>query len=488
MNAWQKTGYVLGRITAPILIVALGVGGLLVFGQKPPTQEKPAAAPRRTLVETVAVRAFDGSFRIEVEGVAIPLRQIQTSSQVAGIVTMKSADCRGGRYVSAGQSLIKIDSTDYVLEQDRLQAQWEQATETLAEVDVQIENTTALLGLAEEDVALQQRNLERVKVLFGRSASTDAGLDDAREQELASRNARQMLRNQLKADQQRKKSQQAAQKLVQAQLKRAETDLARTSVQAPVSGTIVTTDVEEGDYVKVGDPLFRTNDTDDMEVSCQLRVDELYWIWLQAGTFGSSSSTSADATFEIPQTPVEIAFEFQGVEYLWRGELSRYAGNGLDPATRTVPCRVLVKDPTDVRIGGDGERGIIAPPTLFSGMYLKVRIPIESPVPLVEVPATAVQPSGEVWLVRDGALDIEPVAVARIHGGSVLLRPSANGPQPGEQVVVSPLAGPVQGLQVEAVRPDSPRERAAAEDTNRPSPRTGSVPQPAAPQPEGGSR
>src|SRR5690606_9942159 len=267
----HRAGYILGRIVAPILILALGVGGLLVFGQKPEKQEKPAETAQPTLVEVVPAEAFQGSFDIEVEGVSLPLRQVQTSARVAGQIIMKSAQCRGGHYVEAGERLITIDPTDYALEVERLQVQLEQAEENLAATAIDIGNTQELIKLATEEVTLQQRNLNRVESLDRRGASTDAALDEARRLELTSRNALQTLQNQLKSQQQQKKTLTTARSLAATQLKRARTDLERTGVSAPVAGTIVTTDVEEGDYVKVGDPLFRINDTDDMEISCQLR-------------------------------------------------------------------------------------------------------------------------------------------------------------------------------------------------------------------------
>lgn len=474
MTRIQTIGYVLGRVIAPILIVGLGIGGLLVFGQKPAKQEKPAADIPKAIVEVVSAESFDGIFHIEVDGVAVPLRQVQSSARVAGLITMKSDQCRGGMYVDAGDVLIEIDRTDYELEEERLQVQLEQANENLAEVAVDLENIQHLIELAQEDAKLQQRNLQRKRDLLGRGASTDAAIDEALKLELSSRNALRTLQNQQKTHEQRQKTLAAARKLATTQLKRAESDLTRTTVAAPVSGTIVQADVEQGDYVKVGDPLFRTNDTDDMEVSCQLRVEELYWIWMQAGTFSPGTINPDEAVFEVPPTPVDVVFEFKGIEYLWKGELSRYEGTGLDPSTRTIPCRVLVKEPTDVQIAGGGARGLVSPPTLFSGMYVKVRVPVDPPIPLVAVPNTAVQPGGDIWLVRDGALDIEDVTVARMNGDSALLLPSQNGPQPGESVVVSPMAGPTQGMEVHPINPNSPMERAAAEAAAMPSPESNS--------------
>jgi hypothetical protein len=156
----------------------------------------------------------------------------------------------------------------------------------------------------------------------------------------------------------------------------------------------------------------------------------------------------AEATFEIPSLPVEVAFPFRDVEFVWNGVLSRHDGTGLDPATRTVPCRVRVDEPTDVRLNGNAASAAVIPPTLFSGMYVKVRIPINASVPLLRVPLTAVRPRGEVWLVREDRLAIVPVEVARNENDWAHLRVTREGPQVGEHVITSPLAAVEAGMPV----------------------------------------
>jgi len=466
------------RLLAPVVIIAAGIGGFVVFGQRPEaapreTQEDVAAA-----VETAPIEPSDGRITIKVDGVAVPYRQVTHSAEVAGRVTKKVADCRAGHYAEAGEFLMEIDPTDYQLEVERLNVEIQQADENLAEVDVDLANTQSLIELAKEDLRLQQQNLQRVQRLAARSATTDTQLDTARMEELASRNALQSLQNQLNTLKQRNKTLQAAKKLAQTALRRAEVDVARTKVSAPLSGTLVSVEVEEGDYVKEGDPLFTMNDTQTMEVSCQLRVDELYWVWLQAGTFGASprvatrglevATRGRESVFEIPNVPVEVAYPFRDAEYVWSGVLSRYDGTGLDPNTRTIPCRVRVDEPTNVRVGV-GTAGAVAPPTLFSGMYVDVRIPIETPVPMLRVPLTALRPGGELWVVRDGHLDIVSVDVARKEGDAALLRMSTEGPQVGERVVTSPLAAVEDGM---AVR-DMSTEDAASVASDEPDPAVG---------------
>ncbi len=261
----------------------------------------------------------------------------------------------------------------------------------------------------------------------------------------------QTLQNQLARYGSRKKSLEAAEQLAAAQLRQAEVDLERTTVVAPLTGTIIEHLVEEGDYVKVGDPLFRMNDTQQMEVACDLRVEELYWLWLQADNFSPSREVAAPELLEIPHAPATVIYKFAGVEYQWEAVLSRYGGTGIDPATRTVPCRLLVENPRAVTVRGDETVAPVALPTLFPGMYVHIRLPIRPPRPLVAVPMRAVRPGREIWLVRDGRLQIRPIVIARVIGETALLEPTPDGVAAGDLVVTSPLALVRDGMPVEVL-------------------------------------
>jgi multidrug efflux pump subunit AcrA (membrane-fusion protein) len=127
--------------------------------------------------------------------------------------------------------------------------------------------------------------------------------------------------------------------------------------------------------------------------------------------------------------------------------------------TRTVPIRVIVTEPTNVTFNNIAEssgRGptrpaAVVPPTIFSGMYVKVRIPIRPVMPLVEIPRKALQPGEKVWVVQDGRLRIREATVVRSMGSSVLVRQGTEGLNPNDRVVVSPLARVQDGMAVNEV-------------------------------------
>jgi len=280
-------------------------------------------------------------------------------------------------------------------------------------------------------------------------------LDEGQRLELSSRNALQTLQNQVASLRQQKRTLTAGRELVNVNLERAQVDLGRTRIVSPVAGTIVEDMAEQDSYVAKGGPLVRLNETSRMEIQCSLSVDQLYWLWLQAGVLSPGQTVGPESLLELPRTPVTVAFAFEGIECLWDGVLSRYEGSGLDRDTRMVPCRVRVDAPTQVRTkAGSPRQAGITLPALFSGMYVTIKIPVRPPIPLLSLPLSALRPDGHVWIYRAGKLWIEPVKKSLVEENQVLIRPSkAAGLQSGDQVVVSPLSYAVRGMRVALEKP-----------------------------------
>ncbi len=117
------------------------------------------------------------------------------------------------------------------------------------------------------------------------------------------------------------------------------------------------------------------------------------------------------------------------------------------------PCRVVVDEPEKTRVRAVNGQSAVSPPTLLSGMYVTVRIPINSPVPLLEVPAEAVRPGEQLWIVRDGKLRVNRFApLVRVDGNSALVQQDGCSLKAGDQVVTSPLASVSDGMPVAQLR------------------------------------
>ena len=475
-----KALHVVANVVGAILILGLGVAGYLFFGRKPevPTDtSKQDAANIAPLVDVAVVRPWDQPFHLDIDGEASTYRILTVGAEVTGRVADKPETTRSGTFVNEGDVLFEIDAVNYQLEEQRLQARVVQATEELKSVDVDIQNSSTLLKLAQEENQLQKNHLERIRSLYTKKAASESDMDNAIQKELTSRNAMQMQQNQFNTFLQAKKTKDASLKLAQAELKRTITDLERCKILAPITGRIVDDMKEEGDYVKPGDPLVHISDSSRMEIKCSLKSEELAWVWQQGLTMNPPPIATSETAeleknttdekkldpFKIPKVPCEIAFEFQGVETIWDGYLSRYEGTGMDRATRMFPCRVVVEEPEKTRTRSIDGQSSVSPPTLLSGMYVTVRIPITSPVPLLQVPAESVRPGEQLWIVRDAKLNITSVTLVRVDGESALVRPEGGSLKVGDKVITSPLASANNGMPV-LIREESQVIKSAAKD------------------------
>lgn len=466
------------NILGSVLILGLGIFGLMFFGRSPevPTDSsKLNAAGVAPLVETAPVVVWDKPFHLDIDGEASTYRVLTVGAEVTGRILQKSEFSRSGSFVNKGDLLFEIDPVNYQLEEQRLMARMTQAEEELKAIEVDIENTSRLLQLAKEDNDLQKDHLDRIRSLYNRKATSETELDNAARQELTARNAVQTQQNQLNTLTQTKKTKEAALKLAQAELERTRVDLQRCRITSPITGRIVDDVKEEGDYVKPGDELVHISDSSRMEVKCSLKADDLAWIWqhtqkMYPKPIQTSESAAAEGVddgrktdpFQIPNVPCEIAFEFEGVETIWDGMLARYEGTGMDRATRMFPCRVVVDNPEKTRVQSSGGETSVAPPTLLSGMYVTVRIPITSPITLLQVPSESIRPGEQLWVVRDGKLKIVPIQLVRVDGQTALVRQENSLLTSGDQVIVSPLASISDGMAIQTaadvknISPDVP--------------------------------
>ena len=191
------------------LLLAIGLAGC---GGKPDgTAAKPA--PPATPVTAFKAASVPLDVTEETLGTLEALIDPKIGAEVAGRVTALIA--HGGDRVTKGQRLAELDPTDF---------------------QIQGQTDAAEITRLESLVAQAERFAERQQNLVAKGFISRNGADDA----LAQRDA---LRAQLAT--------------ARARSGTSRSNLARTKVVAPVDGIVETQIVSPGDYVKVGDPLFR---------------------------------------------------------------------------------------------------------------------------------------------------------------------------------------------------------------------------------------
>jgi multidrug efflux pump subunit AcrA (membrane-fusion protein) len=457
------------------LIVSLGVAGAIWLARLKPTPDSVPVVKTDPLVETTPLEAHHAGLTVDVEGVVVPYREVTISAEIAGRVQNKEERVKPGHFVRRGERLLELDPRDYELDKERLAKEYKQAGTMIDELDVEVENTKTLLDLAKRDLELQMHEVERIKGLSGVISASE--FDKAKRAELAARNTLAGFENQLRMIATKRVRMESGQELVGAQLEKAERDLARTTVESPIDGVIIEEMVEQDSYVQKGANLLLIEDTSAVEVRCQLRMDELYWLWRQQPSEPAVGEDETEQGYQIPHTPATIIYEVAGERFAWQGVLSRFDGIGLDEKTRTIPCRVLVKNPRSAqKIDAHNqpvEKSFVRPPALVRGMYVTVLLHADPQVSLFRIPQTALRPMlsrangsegsslNAIWIVRDGKLIIEPVSVAGVTGDDIILSDDAGRLHAGEPIVITPLAEPASGM---PVRVESPATKDVSED------------------------
>lgn len=412
--------WVMLNIALPILLLAGIIGGVIALGSVQPSTRPPLdqsrvgrlkALPGVLSVPVESLNESGKKLRLNADGTVVPFREVVLATEVAGRVVEKSPSCEAGKYVTAGTVLLKIDPTDYELEVQRLERVREQEYEALGEVDQEMVNAGRSMEIADAEIVLQRREVTRLEKMQANFASRGE-IDQARRSLLQAEQQKVGYQNQIDLLKQRRSRLEAAERLAATQLRGAEVNLARTTITAPIDGVIAMENAELNTFVARGSPVVTMEDTTSVEVSANLRSDQLFWVLNQRAAeddpLSLSGATDGDnRSYKLPPTPVRVIYQVAGrddTRYVWQGTLLGYDGIGLDEETRTVPVRVLVSDPRSFDVERQGAAGMHVasksgggPTALVRGMFVDLQLILEPAVPLVLVPAEALRPGSRVW-------------------------------------------------------------------------------------------
>ncbi|MEM9587264.1 MAG: HlyD family efflux transporter periplasmic adaptor subunit [Planctomycetota bacterium] len=389
----------------PLLLLAIGAATVAALGTVAPVTLPPPDLSDRGIVQSfpsvevhrVQSLAETGrKLHLETDGTVVPFREATLATEVAGKIVFKSPLCEAGTFVSKDELLVRIDDTDYKLEVERLTRQKEQAYEQIRELDQEMVNVRRQLDVAKQDVELQQKEVQRLSSL-PRGFASSKEMDQAQRAVLQATQQQVSYDNNLELLSKRRVRLEASERLAATQLRSAEVNLERTQIRAPIDGVIVREDAELNTFVARGNPIVTIEDTSKAEVAVKLRVDQLYWIMQQSDDGGDHSA----AGYQLPETPASIEYEVAGrggtTVYRWAGRLLGYDGIGLDTQTRTVPVRIVVDEPNKYRDPANRTQETPADLALVRGMFVRVRLEIETQASLVVLPARALKPGNRIW-------------------------------------------------------------------------------------------
>lgn len=226
----------------------------------------------------------------------------------------------------------------------------------------------------------------------------------------------------------------------EADVERAMRDLNRTEIRAPYAGMVKSRAANLGQFVSRGNQLGVILETTVAEVRLPLPLSDL----ADLGINVNGSRQSLDL-------PVQLSADDQR----WQATLVRTEGV-LDEKSRVIYAVAEVKDPYQRSASASAERA----PLRF-GQFVKATISGRQSAPVLQLPRHLLKPENIV-LVADQAmkLQLRNVTLDRADQQYAYV---VSGLESGDQLVVSPLANPLAGLQVRTAS-DSANTSSAASD------------------------
>lgn len=177
------------------------------------------AAPVRIEYVTQPAALADLTVEVSATGTLQPLNQVDISSELSGVVRSVSAD--ENQQVKKGDVLAALDTS-------KLEAQIERAKASAKAAEANVED--AAVTLRENEKAL-----ERAAALAKRGMATDQALEAATATRDRSRSAKDIAEANLA--------------IAEADVKSQQTDLAKSTIYAPIDGIVLTRSVDPGQTV-----------------------------------------------------------------------------------------------------------------------------------------------------------------------------------------------------------------------------------------------
>lgn len=430
-----------GQIAARAAIVsAVMVVAVASFGALMATRAEPEKVPRQErgeLVEVIEVAASTQPVTVTAEGTVMAAQQVTLIPEVTGRVVWVSPNLIPGSRVNKGEPLVRLDARDHDL----------RAKQLLAQVD------SARLNLEIE--RSRKQIAEREWQLLNQDAPAD-------EESLA-----------LRAPQLR--SAEVALKSAESSLEQARLAVSKAVIRAPFNALVQSESVDVGQLAGPGAQVATLVGTDAFWVQVSLPVERLRWLQIP-GVHGAAEGSPARVFQSIGQSIGQDILEREG-------KIIRLLGD-LDPRGRMARVLIELADPLGAGAGQE-DAGRTPGLPLLLGSYVSVQIFGPEAEGVLEIPRVALRNDDQVYVMTDEhTLDIKDVDVIWRRPESVLVRQGAapGGLVPGDDVIVTALAVPVQGMKLRlkgatAAAPAAPAPAAA--EAAQEAPATEAAPEPA---------
>ena len=384
------------RVLVPIVILGSCIAFSYALIRTPLSLDEVALEIIPVSVRVAEVEQRSVDLVVGSQGKVQAAQTANLSAAVAGPVAWISSAMEAGGYVTEGETLLRLDASDY---------------ETmLARSEASVQQANAESGHA-------AREYDRMKELAEQRLASQSQLQDA--QRLAEVSIARL------AD-------------AEANHRQAKLDLQRTEIKAPFNAIIETREVELGQYVNRAQSIAVLYGANEVEVRVPLAIRQLGYLDIPLGLQGELPPEQAPA--------VTLTGTYGGAEHHWEGTLVRIEAS-IDPNSNTVQTIIRVSQPT-ATIDWTSAEEIKAIP-LPIGLYVHADITGKTVDSLISLPRSVIRNNNQVLVVdAENKMYYREVDIFRLEEENVLI---SGGILPGERVCISPIQAVVDGMAVQPI-------------------------------------
>lgn len=208
----------------------------------------------------------------------------------------------------------------------------------------------------------------------------------------------------------------AALQAAEATLGKARLNLSRANVRTPFNAVVLSRDVNIGSQTTPAGQLARLAGTDTYWIKVSIPVDRLPWL-------------------EIPGSDVKVSSGSGAVRH---GRVIKLLGD-LEEKGRMARLLVEIDDPLCLRPENADKK------PLLLGEFVRAEISGREQENVCRIPRNALHENRFVWIAQNDKLDIREVGILWRDAEQVLV---CNGVADGEQLIVSDMTTPIQGMDI----------------------------------------
>ncbi|HGX91954.1 MAG TPA: HlyD family secretion protein [Candidatus Tenderia sp.] len=424
------------------LIVVLALA-LVIFKvtSKPPVAHEVLGFPTKT-VEVITAKLLPFRSHAVAYGHVEPAVLLKAKAEVSGKISYLHPALKQGGSLAAGTLVLRIEPTTFEFSRDQSAAGLSASQSTLRQLEVEEETTRRSLNIARRNLQVGEKELARLETIWKEKLIARAVVDTEEQKVLQLRQQVEDLQGKLASYTSRKAAIMAQIKQSKTQLAQSQDTLGRTEIRLPFDARIGSVNVEEGEFVGVGNVLFEALGTEAVEIDAQLPTRQFRPLLLGFGNTSLNLQDPDSLRQVLAQMELEATVHLVGQERSlasWQGELL-HIGESIDPLRDTIGLTIRVDQPYENVIPG------IRPP-LLKGMYTAVELSAPPREALV-LPRKAIH-QGRVYIATpDDQLTIRAVNIVHKQGTLVVVD---GGIEVGERVIITDVIPVIEGLPLKPV-------------------------------------